>query len=91
MGISSPFFLDDLNLYYKDLLFFYLEDYVLSIARIDRYVDLRIKKIKDLQTYRGNRHHLNLPVHGQRTRTNANTQRSKRRKLEESLKLYGNN
>lgn len=60
----------------------------MSIARIDRYVELRIKKLKDLDTYKGNRHHLNLPVHGQRTRTNASTQRSKRRKLEELNNHY---
>ena len=55
----------------------------MSSARIDRYINLRIKRLKDLLTYKGIRHNLNLPVHGQRTRTNANTQRSKRRKIEE--------
>lgn len=86
IGISSPSFLDNLNSFYKDILFFYLESFVLTIAKIDRYTDLRIKKLIDLNTYKGVRHNLNLPVHGQRTRTNANTQRSKRRKLEELLK-----
>lgn len=61
----------------------------MSVARIDRYTGLRIKRLKDLLTYKGNRHTLNLPVHGQRTRTNANTQRSKRRKLEAFLKESG--
>jgi small subunit ribosomal protein S13 len=87
LGISFPFFLDDLNHYYKDISSLYLEMFVMSLARIDRYISLRIKRLKDLSTYRGNRHSLNLPVHGQRTRTNANTQRSKRRKLEELNKL----
>jgi small subunit ribosomal protein S13 len=79
LGISSLIFVDNLNLYYKDLLFFYLENFVMSIACINRYKDLRIKKLIDLNTYKGIRHELFLPVHGQRTRTNANTQRSKRR------------
>lgn len=87
LGISYPFFLDNLNNYYKDILFFYLEMFVMSIARIDRYIGLRIKRLKDLVTYKGIRHSLNLPVHGQRTRTNASTQRSKRRKIEELYKL----
>jgi small subunit ribosomal protein S13 len=86
-GISYHFPLDNLNNYYKDILFFYLEAFVMSVARIDRYTTLRIKKLKDLLTYKGIRHNLNLPVHGQRTRTNASTQRSKRRKLEELNRL----
>ncbi len=45
----------------------------MSKARIDRFIGLRIKKLKDLLTYKGIRHSLNLPVHGQRTRTNAST------------------
>jgi small subunit ribosomal protein S13 len=87
LGIPHLFFVDDLNNYYKDILFFYLEFFIVSVARIDRSVSLSIKKLIDIGTYKGNRHSLFLPVHGQRTRTNANTQRSKRRKLEEVNKL----
>ena len=36
---------------------------------------LRIKRLKDIKCYRGIRHRLGLPVHGQRTRTNAKTRR----------------
>ena len=89
LGIPFLFFVDDLNNYYKDLLFFYLEFFIISVARIDRYINLSIKKLIDLSSYKGNRHQSYLPVHGQRTRTNANTQRSKRRKLEELKKLDG--
>lgn len=91
LGISNLFFVDELNEYYKDILFFYLEFFIISIARIDRYISLAIKKLIDLGTYKGMRHKLNLPVHGQRTRTNANTQRSKRRKLEEIQKFSEKN
>lgn len=91
LGISNLFFVDDLNTYYKDVLFFYLEFFIVSIARIDRYISLAIKKLTDLGTYKGIRHKLFLPVHGQRTRTNANTQRSKRRKLEELEKFSEKN
>jgi len=77
----------ELNNYYKDLLFYYLEFFIMNNAHIERYVSLNIKKLIDLLTYRGIRHQACLPVHGQRTRTNANTQRSKRRKLEEMKKI----
>lgn len=82
LGISNFFLASDLNLYYKDILFYYLEFFIMSYAHIDRYITLSIKKLIDLSTYRGLRHQACLPVHGQRTRTNANTQRSKRRKIE---------
>ncbi len=37
-----------------------------------------IKRLKQIGSYRGKRHSLNLPVRGQRTRTNARTKRGKR-------------
>lgn len=37
-----------------------------------------IKRLKEINTYRGLRHAKNLPVRGQRTRTNARTKRGKR-------------
>jgi len=36
-----------------------------------REVNLNIKRLMDIQCYRGIRHRRGLPVHGQRTRTNA--------------------
>lgn len=38
-----------------------------------------IKRLKEIGSYRGSRHARNLPVHGQRTRSNARTKRGKRR------------
>jgi len=43
-----------------------------------RKVTSDIKRLKDLSTYRGLRHAKNLPVRGQKTRTNARTKRGKR-------------
>lgn len=43
-----------------------------------RTVGGNIKRLKDINSYRGLRHKLNLPAHGQRTRTNARTKRGKR-------------
>jgi len=37
-----------------------------------------IKRLKEIGTYRGSRHIKNLPVHGQRTKTNARTKRGKK-------------
>jgi small subunit ribosomal protein S13 len=40
-----------------------------------REVDMNIKRLIEIGSYRGLRHRRNLPVHGQRTRTNARTRR----------------
>ena len=43
-----------------------------------RIIAGNIKRLKDINSYRGLRHKANLPVRGQRTRTNARTKRGKR-------------
>lgn len=45
---------------------------------LQRIVTGNIKRLKDVQSYRGVRHKQNLPVRGQRTRTNGRTKRGKR-------------
>ena len=40
-----------------------------------------IKALKDIDSYRGTRHKRNLPVRGQRTKTNARTKRGKRKTM----------
>ncbi len=42
-------------------------------------IEDHIERLKAIRCYRGIRHILNLPVHGQRTRTNARTKRGKRK------------
>jgi len=42
-------------------------------------VSLDIKRLIEIGSYRGMRHRRNLPVHGQRTHTNARTRRGPRR------------
>lgn len=44
-----------------------------------RQVQLDIKRLMDIGTYRGLRHRRGLPVRGQRTRTNARTRKGPRR------------
>lgn len=45
---------------------------------LQRVVAGNIKRLKDIQAYRGIRHAKNLPSRGQRTRTNSRTRRGKR-------------
>jgi small subunit ribosomal protein S13 len=45
---------------------------------LQRQVALNIKRLKEINAYRGLRHKANLPVHGQRTKTNARTKRGKK-------------
>jgi small subunit ribosomal protein S13 len=44
-----------------------------------REVQQSIKRLMDLGCYRGLRHRRNLPVHGQRTKTNARTRKGPKR------------
>ena len=44
-----------------------------------REIQLSIKRLIDLGTYRGVRHRRGLPVRGQRTRTNARTRKGPRK------------
>lgn len=45
-----------------------------------REISMNIKRLMDLGCYRGLRHRRGLPVHGQRTRTNARTRKGNKRK-----------
>lgn len=53
-------------------------DYVVE-GDLRREIGLNIKRLQEIGCYRGLRHRRNLPVHGQRTRTNARTKRGVRR------------
>jgi small subunit ribosomal protein S13 len=44
-------------------------------GELRRETQLNIKRLQEIGTYRGQRHKRNLPVRGQRTRTNARTRR----------------
>jgi small subunit ribosomal protein S13 len=44
-----------------------------------REVQMNIKRLMEIGCYRGLRHRQSLPVHGQRTRTNARTKRGARK------------
>ena len=48
-------------------------------GELKKEVDLNIKRLIDIGSYRGLRHRRSLPVRGQRTRTNARTKRGARK------------
>ncbi|MFN5181795.1 MAG: 30S ribosomal protein S13 [Bacteroidota bacterium] len=44
-------------------------------------IQLNIKRLQDISSYRGIRHRLGLPVRGQRTKTNARNRKGKRKTI----------
>jgi small subunit ribosomal protein S13 len=48
-------------------------------GELRKEVDLNIKRLIEIGSYRGSRHRHGLPVRGQRTRTNARTKRGPRK------------
>jgi ribosomal protein S13 len=74
-GFSYPFFAGNLNYYKFGLLSFLLTRFALSFERVRRILNFKIKGFISLHKYKGYRHKDFLPVHGQRTRTNASSVR----------------
>ena len=60
-----------------------LRDYISKNQKVEgdlrREVQMNIKRLIEIGCYRGLRHRRNLPVRGQRTRTNARTRKGPRR------------
>ncbi len=52
-------------------------DYTVE-GELQRQVSGNIKRLKDINSYRGLRHKMNLPSRGQRTKTNARTRRGRK-------------
>jgi small subunit ribosomal protein S13 len=52
-------------------------DYTVE-GELQRIVSGNIKRLKDINAYRGLRHKVNLPSRGQRTKTNARTRRGRK-------------
>lgn len=50
-------------------------------------VNMNIKRLMDINSVRGYRHHRGLPVHGQRTKTNARTRKGRKRLVGGKKKL----
>ena len=55
-----------------------INDHYMVEGELQRVVATNIKRLKDIKSYRGERHTKGLPSKGQRTRTNARTRRGKK-------------
>ena len=55
-----------------------LQDDIMVEGDLRRAVDADIRRLQQINCYRGIRHRRHLPVHGQRTKTNARTRKGKR-------------
>ena len=56
-----------------------LESEYIVESDLKRKVSLNIKRLSEINCYRGKRHRLQLPLRGQRTRTNARTRRGSKK------------
>jgi len=56
----------------------YINEHHIVEGELQRIVAGNIKRLKDINAYRGLRHKQNLPSRGQRTKTNARTRRGKK-------------
>ena len=54
-------------------------DYPLVEGALRRFEGGNIQRLKEIKSYRGERHRKNLPVRGQRSKTNARTRKGVRR------------
>lgn len=56
----------------------YINEHYTVEGELQRIVSSNIKRLKDINAYRGLRHKQNLPSRGQRTKTNARTRRGRK-------------
>lgn len=58
-----------------------IEKYYKVEGELRKEISMNIKRLIDIGCYRGLRHMANLPVRGQRTRTNSRTRKGSKRKV----------
>jgi small subunit ribosomal protein S13 len=75
LGLCFPFLFRNLNIYNLQFLSYILDYYTWLEIRIKHYVFQNIKKLFEINAYKGLRHKDSLPTRGQRTRTNACTKK----------------
>jgi len=80
LGFGKKALVKELTKYHMDSLNRFIKQYLLVNADLTRYIHGRIQKLRNLRGYKGLRHKKQLPVHGQRTRSNAKTNKLKRKK-----------
>ncbi len=65
----------------------YINEHVKVEGALRSEVQLSIKRLVDINSYRGTRHRNGLPVRGQRTRTNSRTRKGKRKTVANKKKV----
>ena len=78
-GISPDTRVKDLTHDEEALIRDYIEKNLMVEGDLRRNVALEIKRLTEIQCYRGIRHRKGLPVRGQRTKTNARTRKGPKR------------
>lgn len=81
LNIDSQTKAKDLNPGQENQLRDYIRDHSHVEGDLRREVQGNIKRLKEIGTYRGDRHRKGLPVRGQRTKTNARTRKGKVRRI----------
>ena len=79
-GIAESTKISELNESQLDLLREQVAKFTVE-GDLRREITLSIKRLMDLGSYRGLRHRRNLPVRGQRTKTNARTRKGPRKAI----------
>ena len=85
-GVSPAMKSKDVNVEQENKIRTVMETMTLE-GDLKREVAGNIKRLKDIKTYRGMRHLRNLPVRGQRTKTNARTKRGARKTMGTGRKI----
>jgi small subunit ribosomal protein S13 len=78
VGIDSEVDTDDLTEEEINRLREVIDKEYLVEGELRKEINQNIKRLIEIGSYRGTRHRFNLPVRGQRTRTNARTRRGSR-------------
>jgi small subunit ribosomal protein S13 len=78
-GISPDTRVKDLTQEEEGKIREYIEQHLAVEGDLRRTVALDIKRLVEIQSYRGVRHRKGLPVRGQRTKTNARTRKGPKR------------
>jgi small subunit ribosomal protein S13 len=65
----------------------YINDHIKVEGALRSEVQLNIKRLMDIGSYRGIRHRIGLPVRGQRTKNNCRTRKGKRKTVANKKKV----
>ena len=79
-GIAPDIKVSDLSEKDQDKIRAVIAKYIVE-GDLRREINMNIKRLMDLGTYRGIRHRRGLPLRGQRTKTNARTRKGPRRPI----------